>query len=197
MNKLIVITDDVIRQDEVACWMEVLAAGVEKLHIRKPKTSREDLRNLLNEVPLDWRKKLVIHYQAELAEEFELDGLHVSFKDFSKYSTSKIPVSCSVHKWEEAREVIDDCAYCFISPVFDCISKRGYFANDELIHVPKELAGKKIYALGGVNAHNAAKALNNGYYGIATLGYIWGDEEKANKKVKELLQSVSKEKTLV
>jgi thiamine-phosphate pyrophosphorylase len=206
MSKLIVITDDVLRRDEVACWMEVLEAGVERLHVRKPKASREELEGLLNEVPLDWRKKLVIHYQAELAEQFELGGLHVSYPDYmDKFNrkgaktlrTLNMPVSCSVHNWEEAKDIIDRCAYCFISPVFDSISKSGYPANGELKQVPAELRGEKIYALGGIDMNNAGEAINNGYYGVVALGYIWQGDEKRDKKVKEILKSINKEKALV
>ncbi len=191
------ITDDVVRQDEVARWMEVLAAVTHKLHIRKPKASREELRNLLKEVPVEWRKKLVIHYQPQLAEEFDLGGLHVSYKDFDKYSGFKIPVSCSVHNWDEARKMIDTCAYCFISPVFDSISKRGYHANDELMQVPAELRGKKIYALGGIDTENAPLALRNGYYGLVALGYVWNENGNESEKVKALLESISKERVIV
>ncbi len=209
MSELIVITDDVMRRDEVARWMEVLEAGVERLHVRKPKASREELEELLNEVPLDWRKKIVIHYQPELAEKFELGGLHVSYKDFNPPNgeagrkgaktlrTLNIPVSCSVHSWGEAKDIIDSCAYCFISPVFDSISKSGYLASSELKQVPAELRGEKIYALGGIDPANAGEAIHNGYYGVVALGYIWQEDERRGKKVKEILKSINKEKTLV
>jgi len=196
MSRLIVITDDAIRLDEVGCWLELLAAGVEKLHIRKPKASKEELECLVKEVPQEWRKKLVIHYQPELAEKYELGGLHVSFKDYTQYKNCAVPVSCSVHNWEEAREVIDSCVYCFISPVFDSISKTDYTANEELKQVPVDLSNKKIYALGGINSDNAGQALRNGYYGVVALGYVWNYRESAAERVKELLLAVNKENVL-
>jgi thiamine-phosphate pyrophosphorylase len=181
---LIVITDYIYRPNEALIWQQLLHAGADCIHIRKPGMEEDTLRMLINAVDKEYRSKLVLHYNYALAQEMELGGCHLSYVDFKQainnasQGSKLLPLSVSVHNWDECRDIINHAAYCFISPVFDSISKSSYYANVTLSVVPTDLSGEKIIALGGVNAGNAPKAMQNGFYGVAALGYIWQDESQ-------------------
>jgi len=190
-NKLIVITADYILPDEVALWINVLNAGVYKLHIRKPNASRQIISPMVAQIPVELRKNVVMHHHTDIADRFGLGGVHLRFRESS--SGNNRAVSCSVHSWEDARTIKNDYDYYFMSPVFDSISKSGYKKNDNLTEVPADLPNKKVYALGGVTASNAGLALQYGYYGVAALGYVWEEPNQAVGRVKELLRAMTKQ----
>jgi thiamine monophosphate synthase len=117
----------------------------------------------------------------------DLGGLHVRFSN--NISCTKQPeqtFSCSVHTWNEANAALKHCDYVFISPVFDSISKMAYKQNTELLRVPADLTGKKIFALGGIDNTNIHKVYEMGYYGAVVLGYIWNDTEKSIENYNKL-----------
>ena len=88
----------------------------------------------------------------------------------------------SAHSFEELEKINTDI--CFLSPVFDSISKFGYKAkynNQELKEgilvwrdfQKKENRSQKLFALGGVAAENIAELEGLGFDGAAVLGAVW------------------------
>lgn len=171
--KPIVITQPGRVERESDTWIGLFESGLEKLHIRKPELSRDEIKALIEACPKEYHDKLVLHHFPDLAKEFALGGLHLSFEEFLSAEENEIPLSCSVHSWEETRQVTDKAQYVFISPVFDSISKGKYFANKDLQEIPKDLKGKNIIALGGISPDTLGKALEIGYAGVAVLGFVW------------------------
>jgi len=86
----------------------------------------------------------------------------------------------SAHSFEELENISESVDICFLSPVFDSISKFGYktkFSKDEL---RKGIANwknfhnsQKLFALGGIEAENIAEAVELGFDGAAVLGAVW------------------------
>jgi thiamine-phosphate pyrophosphorylase len=79
--------------------------------------------------------------------------------------------------------------YVFLSPVFDSISKPGYFRNDELGMMSDEwkaLVKTKVIALGGIDASNIHKTKELGFDGAAVLGAVWGESEMVLQSFKEI-----------
>jgi len=182
MPKLIVITNSHFIANEAKLWQELLHSGADRIHIRKPGLDENTIIKMVGQVEETYRSKLVLHYNLKLASQLNLGGCHVSYGDFEKKSNEaifnycKIPISVSVHNWDECKEVVSKAAYTFISPVFSSISKSYYNANVSLRVVPNQFSNNKIIALGGITANNAQIALQNGYYGVAALGYLWQDQ---------------------
>lgn len=63
-------------------------------------------------------------------------------------------------------------------------------ANPDLRAVPEHLKGNKIYALGGIDAHNTPEVLRMGYYGVAVMGAIWEEPDLAVEKAAELVKII-------
>lgn len=186
-ERLIIITAEDIMKDEPALWRELLEMPIYRLHIRKPKASKEELSALIEAVPVALRKKLVLHHHADIATKFELGGVHVSYGEYG--GNINIPVSCSVHTWQEAQQVTNKYSYYFMSPVFNSISKKGYNQNTGLQYMPSGLQNQKVYALGGITPGNIGMTLSYGYCGVVALGYVWDEPEHIMEKVKELLNA--------
>jgi len=178
-DRIVLISHPGYLPDEAGLWQQMLDEGLGRLHIRKPGMATTDLVTLISGVDPRDRHKLVIHHHPEVALELELGGVHHAFSELARGGTERVKgrtVSCSVHDWQELERVAETCDYCFISPVYNSISKTGYAANPALEYVPERHRHRKVYALGGINAANCLDTLAKGYYGIALLGSIWSDD---------------------
>jgi thiamine-phosphate pyrophosphorylase len=93
-----------------------------------------------------------------------------------------LPWQGSAHSFEELEKT--EANICFLSPVFDSISKFGYkskFSHQELKDgiaawrefQKKENRSQKLFALGGVAAENIAELAALGFDGAAVLGTVW------------------------
>jgi thiamine-phosphate pyrophosphorylase len=94
-----------------------------------------------------------------------------------KWHNYIFPWQGSAHSFEELKKTNADI--CFLSPVFDSISKFGYKAKynsqelKEGIATWKKNHSQKLFALGGVAAENIAELESLGFDGAALLGTVW------------------------
>jgi len=90
----------------------------------------------------------------------------------------------SAHSFEELKQISEDAEICFLSPIFDSISKIGYKAkyNAEQLKEgikewrffqEKQNRKQKLFALGGIETSNLAKLAELGFDGAAILGTVW------------------------
>jgi thiamine monophosphate synthase len=150
----------------------LLEAGLERLHIRKPGRSPEEL---LGRLAPRWGSRLVVHGSVELAARYGVARVHGVH-------------SKSVHSWKEFKTLPPGLEYAFISPVFDSISKPGYLANLALLTMPPGPYPCRPVGLGGVNADNIGTLIGKGWTGAAVLGWIWEEPGKAVSRF-ELLKN--------
>jgi len=109
-----------------------------------------------------------------------------------KWHNNILPWQGSAHSFEELEKIKTDI--CFLSPIFDSISKFGYKAKynrDELkegIAAWKNLKrSQKLFALGGVSAENIAELAELGFDGAAVLGAVWHNPDPVEALL-EILQ---------
>ncbi len=79
---------------------------------------------------------------------------------------------------DEIRQLPFRPAYCFLSPIFDSISKTGY---REPIRAITGLIGHRLsqIALGGLEPDKTGLCRRAGFEGIAVLGYLWNNPDEA------------------
>ena len=206
--KLIIITPEKTGPDETALVNQMLANGLDVLHIRKPYYSANDYSAYINQIAEQYRSRLVIHGHFELADELKLGGIHLSeamrkdslvWEQIRDIPPSKI--ATSFHSWDEIQSNEFMYRYFFISPVFDSISKPGYKAGIDLAGAratkQKFLSENKycpgIMGLGGVGPEQISILHQNGFDGAAMLGAIWDSKDalefllKAKKVISELI----------
>lgn len=192
---LIVLTKEGFSETESTFLNEILDAGLQTLHLRKPKSPLEQFRNLIKAIHPQHHHKLVIHQHHELTKEFSLKGIHLTskFRTKSRFWNEQtyvnaakakgLSVSTSIHSLVELRLVNEKYDYCFLSPVFDSISKTGYQGKQDDF---KDLAAHKheqtkVYALGGITFENVSTLVESPFDGIAVLGYIWDSDNPKNR----------------
>ena len=168
----IVITPPDIIQNEVHLWEALFSVGLERLHVRKPQATLAELKAMLNCLPIKYHSHLVLHQHFQLANEFNLGGLHLK----SAIQAAKMNVDCSnlslsksCHTPLEVLNNFKKHDYVFLSPIFNSISKKGYpsaFYTDEIksfFHDNPQV--NNCIALGGISAKNTQECLDLGFAG--------------------------------
>lgn len=172
---LIVITPEHNLNGEIEVLKKICQEGVYRVHIRKPRLSKSQLRGYLKELCQRVDPSLLtIHYDRDLACEFALGGLHGA-EELSQEGDSFIR-SCSCHTIEELK-CAEEMDYMFLSPIFNSISKHGYEAafDMERLIIP---SNRRVVALGGVDASNIESIADREFFSAALLGAIWGASEE-------------------
>ena len=174
--RLVGITQPTFFKGEADAITLLLEGGLDLLHIRKPGSLSEDIASLLLDIPSYLYPQIVIHDHFDLIDSFPLKGIHLNTRNPVRPLIYEGSVSRSSHSIEELSH-IKNIDYCFLSPIFDSISKEGYssaFSKEELVDAScKGIINSKVYALGGVTPKNIPLLQKLGFGGAAVLGYLW------------------------
>ena len=108
-----------------------------RVHIRKPGCTEEEMRALIEKIPASLRGRLSLHDAHHLATEYNVGGIHLNSRNPAIPAGWKGKASRSIHSVEEIRKVTED--YAFLSPVFPSISKPGYSADFDLREISRHL----------------------------------------------------------
>lgn len=213
--RLVVITTPDFFPGEAVLLEGLLEAGLEKLHLRKPGATDEELEGLLRQLSPGWYSRLVLHGNRELAEKYGIPQIHcqaATWRDGSRVAGKEIVHSLSLHSWEEfgqlENELTDkkagkqeggyepgfdhgpgyDIEYVWMSPLFDSISKPGYLACSGLLQglSADQPRRIKVIGLGGIDAETILPVIRYGWDGAAVLGWIWEEPLMAVKRFEKL-----------
>jgi len=177
--QLSIITLPTLVANEAEAIRELLAEGTCRIHLRKPNATADALRRCLDAMHPDCFANVVMHYYPQLVDEYGLAGFHFNKKNVEQLSNCNYRhQSYSAHTFEEALSMqhyrLD---YCFLSPIFESISKEGYastFTIDELrTFIGTAPSTLKLFALGGISAETIAQTKALGFTGAALLGAVW------------------------
>lgn len=173
----IAITQESLFDGEERAIVRLLVRGFDRVHIRKPRSSRCEIAALLERIPRRWRSRLVLHDCLDLAVEYGLGGVNVNAR------SGDVPegydgVRCrSCHSIEEVERYKEEYDYLLLSPIFDSISKSGYkarFSREELLSAHRRgVIDSRVVALGGVNFDRIGEVSSLGFGGYAMLGAAW------------------------
>lgn len=177
--KYIVITPAETVPNETLLCNLLFENGLQILHLRKPGASREMYEDFIRRISPLYRNKIVLHEHYELASRYRLKGIHLKSGQAGTHDqyTGYPVVSISCHSVEEIETLPFRPEYCFLSPLFDSISKKGYvsrFASLPYLRVPVP-----VIALGGITPDKVPLCRQHGFSGVAALGYIWEEPEEA------------------
>lgn len=182
--KIIIITLPDFFHGETDLVNSLFKAGMERLHLRKPKADKNMQEEWLQQIEPSFRQRIVVHDFHELAREYALGGIHLngrnpnppSWVDEEK-SKRSFTISRSCHSISELSQHMSDVDYMFLSPIFNSISKEGYgaaFSREELSEAKKyDLLNAKVYALGGVSLDKFPELESFGFSGATILGDLW------------------------
>ncbi|THV62855.1 thiamine phosphate synthase [Chryseobacterium candidae] len=194
---ILVITPELIVQNETNLINQMFQEGLDLLHIRKPWLSRNEMIEFITQIDKTFYSQLVLHTHYDLGKEFTISRFHFreidrkegTYKTFAEENM----ISTSVHDIATYNTLEKEWEYAFISPFFPSISKKGYGLNstikEEIKHRNNQDA--KLIALGGINQDNIHEVFEAGADGVALLGAVWESEEplKVFKKCRNVLMS--------
>ncbi len=178
--KIIAITTPKVDDNDVCIIRALIRKGIDIVHLRKPDSTIQECRELLDKLTQEERGRIVVHDFPQLYEEFSLKGIHINRNITTFPSGYKGLRTRSCHSFEEVRKYKDDYDYLFLSPIFNSISKAGYksgFSEKELLEASADgTIDEKVIALGGVTFGSIPylKGLNFG--GAAMLGAIYNTD---------------------
>lgn len=189
--KLIAITPETTIENEIESIIYIIDSGFDYVHIRKPHYNRDEMTSYLREIPQKYYPRIKINDHFELAQEFNIAGLHINRRNgyIPEGFNGKISKSC--HSVDELSN-IDMYEYIFLSPIYDSICKQGYtsrFTTAELQEAHKTGAiNSKVIALGGMTASRICEIKDFGFGGAAFLGYLF--ESENDKRLKDKLKTI-------
>ena len=175
--RFIAITSPKVINEDVYLIKSLLERGIDIIHLRKPDSSANECRNLLEVLTNEERAKIIIHNYPELYEEFSLKGIHINKNITTLPSGYNGFKTRSCHSLEELVRYKSDYDYLFLSPIFDSISKIGYgshFTSNELQRASNEgVIDSRVVALGGVTPDKVDYLKRLGFGGVAMCGAIY------------------------
>jgi thiamine-phosphate pyrophosphorylase len=194
MTKLIVISHEFDVVNEAALVNELFNEGMQLFHLKKPLWDVDSQRNFIESIHPGFHGKISVHQHYETITEYELKYYHVREK--ARKNAGYPPAeglirSTSFHSYDELKNEGFAWDYCFLSPVFDSISKKNYkssFPADMKIENGKQ----KVFALGGVSGENIEQVFERGFYGAVISGAVWMDAENAVKNFRRIKDKCSK-----
>ncbi len=179
MRRIIGITpaEDVFREQEHIVAM-IRSGRVNYFHIRKPDYDEDKMRSYLQQFDLDIRERLSLHDHHPLAEELHIGGIHLNRRHpIPPANTQGKRLSVSCHTIEEVQQWKDRIDYCFLSPIFDSISKQGYQSHFSLKDIKQlfyeHVFDEKVCALGGVTYAKMPLLEEAGFTSCAMLSSLW------------------------
>jgi thiamine-phosphate pyrophosphorylase len=188
--ELVVITQPEFFDGEEVLVNAILDAGLQHLHLRKPSATADELAAFISNISPQWRSRIVLHSHFELAQQFCLGGIHVNMRNNiipQDFAGSK---SRSCHSLADLATSMNVYDYMFLSPIFDSISKSGYYSNfseKEIIESHQNgLINAKVYALGGISLSNIDIVKQMGFGGAALLGDVWQHSNDKNALVNHI-----------
>ncbi|MBR5983384.1 MAG: thiamine phosphate synthase [Bacteroidales bacterium] len=178
MRRLIGITpqENVFREQERISAM-IRSGKVEYFHIRKPDFNENQMREYLSKFDADVRLHLSLHDYHGLAKEMGIGGIHLNGRNPNPPDGFSGRISQSCHSIDEVVQCKDKVDYCFLSPIFDSISKQGYTSKFSLQELKKlsdeKILDEKVCALSGVTFDNIAQLEKIGFSSFAMLSSLW------------------------
>lgn len=165
-------------------------SGLQRLHLRKPDSTADACRQLLDDIPECYHDRIVLHDHFQLMDEYRLGGIHLNSRNTAPLRMPREgeSVSCSCHSLGELQQRKVEgytCAdgnsgqftYLSLSPIFDSISKEGYnsnFSEEDITKAQTEgIIDERVMALGGICHDNIHKVREWGFGGAMILGDAW------------------------
>ena len=175
--KLIIMTSPTYFVEEDKILETLFEEGMEMLHLNKPDSSPVYAERLLSLLPEEYNKKIVVHDNYYLKNEYGLAGIHLDEADAEAPQGYKGKISRTCRSLEELKSAKKQSKYVFLRDVFDSISDangKASFSYDQLKEAAhRGLIDKHVYALGGVRLENIKVLKELGFGGAVICNDLW------------------------
>lgn len=190
--ELILVSSPRKKEGEVADIIKMFEGGLERFHLRKPGVSKKYLQELIEQIPKQYYKRIVIHSNHEYAFQYKLGGIHISKKHrknafrlklkmmWYRFRYPNLIITRSCHKLGDLLSDKNPYNYVFLSPVYDSITANSLSANFNrrgLISTIEQCP-HRVYAMGGVQPEKFQEIADLGFSGAAVLGFLWSVDNR-------------------
>lgn len=195
--KLVVITQSQKSDIEIPSIIKMFEAGLETLHLRKNRFSTKELDAYINEIPVYFHNRIIIHSHHKLALKYDLKGFHFTSTHlqhkFKLWWNTKMIYLRKPHlvKTISYKRISDlyveqkvKTDYCLLGTMFHNVSGELYSGfYPETITALLKKSGQKIYARGGINEKSIKLAYEIGFHGVALYGHLWKSSSPFDKYI--------------
>ena len=165
--KLILITSPTYFVEEDKIITALFEEGLDILHLCKTDTAPIYAERLLTLIPEQFHKRIVVHENFYLKDEYKLKGIHLNNRNPNVPHHYKGHVSCSCHTLEELKEQKRNCDYVFLNNQTD-------YTPEEIRKAHKAgLIDKKVIAMGDIDMNNIRQIKESGFGGVAIMEDLW------------------------
>ena len=189
--RLVVITPTRDVPDEPILVTKMFEAGLNTLHLRKPKYSTRQMSEYIRQIPAHFQNRIVVHSHHHLALKFKLKGIHLTRAHLSgkwKYFLVRVRLKMRFARITKTRSYTrlqqvyqreeQQFDYCFLGTIFNNMTGELYsgFYEDAVMAANRN-SNKALVARGGTTLRSVARAHQYGFAGIAFNSFIWNSEE--------------------
>ena len=175
--KLVIMTKSTFFVEEDKILATLFEEGMDNLHLYKPGASPMYSERLLSLLPEDYYKKITVHENFYLKDEYNLAGIHIDdpLQDVPQGYRGKYSRTCT--EFSQLKEMKKHSNYVFLKNIFDCIEYKDEKANFNMNLLEdaskRGLIDKHVYALGGISLENVEIAKELGFGGVVICGDLW------------------------
>src|SRR5205085_2697299 len=159
----------------------VLPRGAAGVQLRQQLSARQlfERARTLRAICTKFAAPLLINDRADIAIVAAADGVHLPARGFPAAEAKKLVplVGVSCHTRAEV-ERAKDADFCVFGPVFETPGK-GPALGIEALREAARATPKPVFALGGVDAGNAARCIDAGARGVACIRSVLGAADPA------------------
>lgn len=173
-------------ENEIQTIVKLFEHGLDVLHLRKPTFSERKMETLLNEIPSQYHKKIVLHGHYELALRYKLRGVHLrkshrstslfnSWRRFMLRLKSKLIITTSFRGLQSLQENKVQFDYVMLNHIF---TDNGHYRSDQdsginILRKVVEASKQKVVGVVGPEADNVKVLEAAGFYGAGLPEEIW------------------------
>jgi thiamine-phosphate pyrophosphorylase len=166
----------------VEAALSVLPRGAAGVQLRQPSTPARVLlerARALRSICTKFAAPLLINDRADVALAAGADGVHLPARGLPPAEAKKLVglVGVSCHTAAEVAAA-GEADFCVFGPVFDTPGKGPAQGLDALAAAARATS-KPVFALGGVDAGNAARCIDAGARGVACIRAVLGAKDPA------------------
>jgi len=190
----VVISNNQKIKGETGIYTELFREGLDLLHLRKYGYPEYRIQSIIEGIPVEYHKKIVLHSHYPLAISYNLGGIHITrekrndllfmYLGIRKFIKNKdLTISISYHSTRKIENGASYIDYFFLNSIFGSIYEGGKHAYKEPDKLAEFLRAtkKKIVPLGGIDLINIDMIKEIGFNAIGLHGAIWTFENPVEK----------------
>ncbi len=185
--KVILLSKPRYDEEEIDLVKIMFECGLENFHLRKPRVTTNQMKKILDKIPVQFHDRIIIHSHHHLARTYNLKGIHYTRSHFKntfknwwrkillRYFKPEILRTRSFTNlsslYEKDEQVYE---YVMLYPIFDSLTgnfQSGY--HEQGIKNAIQKSNRKIVARGGVDEKKVEQIRDLGFYGLVLNSSIW------------------------